>query len=190
MIREPQHRRHVFAVGYCFTSPADPRWQELEGIRNAAGRVFHGLVPHLSTNYEDDLKMMRVLLKVCKGQPSAAERAFLTPRTTGRGMVVRRRPQAIRIYLTYRGATHNKVVQRHRGYKYLKQLVTSHLVRDKAQSRFLFGACGRPTCKRRARGPGRHPQGFLLYPCAHVCSLHPPRRPVLLLNHALFLLKP
>ena len=67
--------------------------------------------------------------------------AILTPRKTGRGGWLHG-AQGIRIFLTYRGATHNKVVQRHRGYKYLKQLVTSHLVRDKAQSRFLFGACG------------------------------------------------
>ena len=47
--------------------------------------------------------------------------------------------QAIRSFLTYRGAVHKKVVQRHRGYKYLNQLIASHLVRDKAFSRFLFG---------------------------------------------------
>jgi len=31
------------------------------------------------------------------------------------------------------------VVQRHRGYKYLKQLLRNRLVSDKATIRFLFG---------------------------------------------------
>lgn len=47
--------------------------------------------------------------------------------------------QAIRVFLSYRGAIHKKVVQRHRGYKYLKQLLRNSLVSDKATIRFLFG---------------------------------------------------
>ena len=51
-------------AGYCITSSNDLRARDVDSLVAAVGRALHGLVLHLSTYYEDDHKIMRVLLKV------------------------------------------------------------------------------------------------------------------------------
>jgi len=59
-------------AGYCIASVNDLRARDVDSLFAAAGRALHGLVLHLSTYYEDDHKVMRLLLKVRPTGPSSA----------------------------------------------------------------------------------------------------------------------